>query len=93
MKTVDPAAPPGTAGSAEKLLKRHFLLAVTRERLDNDKRLAGMMSRFDLVIGDHSAGTEDPVRIVKTFLRLDRGKIIYIKEETIGQDVISRSIR
>jgi hypothetical protein len=92
MKTIDPAATPGTDGSVEHLQKRHFLVAVTQEGLDNDKRLAGMMSRFDLVIGDHSGGYEDPARIGKTFLRLDRGKVIFIKEETIVEVEISRSI-
>jgi 5'-nucleotidase / UDP-sugar diphosphatase len=99
--------PLSAAKSYAHLKDRDILIALTHLGLDNDKRLADQVPQFDVIIGGHSHDrldsgiTENGVLITqagsglkfvgKTFIRLDRGRVVFKKEEMIPMAVLTRS--
>lgn len=99
--------PVTTALTYARLKDRHVLVAVTHLGLDADLQLADRMPQIDLIVGGHSHDrldtgmTRNGVLVTqagnglkyigKTFLRLDRGRVIYRKEEMIPVTALKRS--
>lgn len=91
--------PIGTAKRYAKFKDKYVLVALTHLGLETDQQLAEAMPQLDLIIGGHSHDrldtglTRNGVLITqagsglkyvgKTFLRIDKGKVIYKKEEMI----------
>jgi hypothetical protein len=72
-----------TAAGWDQVKERHRLIATYQERIDTDKLLEKRMPEFDFIMGAHAWDNFVGPPVGKTFLRLDQGKIIFIKEETI----------
>lgn len=99
--------PLATAKSYAHLKDKYVLIAVTHLGLADDKRLADQVPQFDVIIGGHSHDrldsgiTENGVLITqagsglkfvgKTFIRLDKGRVVFKKEEMIPMDALTRS--
>ena len=99
--------PLGTAKRFSCLKDRFVLIGITHLGLDADRQLADQMPQLDLIIGGHSHDrldsglTRNGVLITqtgnglkyigKTFLRLERGRVIYKKEEMIPFSSLTRT--
>jgi 5'-nucleotidase/UDP-sugar diphosphatase len=104
LKFSDPVA---TALGYVRLKDKDVLIAVTHLGKETDIELASRMPQLDLIIGGHShdrldtglisngvlitqAG-KDLKYVGKTFLRLDKGRVIYRSEEMIPMNILTKS--